>query len=220
MVPIGVLAVCIKIGQVNALRNRRIVSFRSEWTALGKPVTVAEVRAQDVPVYAKFTVTCTTGTAADGFVTADIAEKLAEGQEIRLTGAASPCGKVVKVGREMDLIKGMFPVAVRFDGPAGTAGAPLVIQAHVKTLPGALVVPNEVLDASGGGYSVWRVRDGKAERAEVKVESRSGFGAVLSGGMQSGDTLVLTGRSVLRDGDAVAREAAVSTPEGRGTGAR
>lgn len=220
LVPLGILAVCIKIGQVNAMRNRRIVGFRSEWAARGKPVTVEEVRAQDVPLYAKFTVTCSSGNAAEGFVTADIQEKLAEGQEVRLPGAAAPCGKVAKVVREMDLTKGMFPVTVEFREPVGAAGAPRIVCAHVKTLPGALVVPNEVLNASGDGYNVWRVRDGKAERTEVKVESRNGFGAVISGGMQSGDTLVLTGRGFLRDGDAVAREAAAPAPADRAEGKR
>lgn len=219
MVPIAVLAVCIKIGQVNAMRSRRIVSFRSEWATRGIPVTTGEIRTQDVPLYVKFTVASSNGEA-EGFVTADIQEKLAVGQEVRLAGAAAPCGMVAKAGREMDLTKGMFPVTVRFDKPVGMPGAPLVVEARVGTLSDAIVVPNEALSSSRDGCSVWRVRDGRAERTTVMVASRRGYGALISGGLRSGDILVLTGQSVLRDGDAVSRVAASPAPPAGGSEAR
>ncbi len=221
MITVGIIAVCMKIGAVNTSRGRPIVSFHSEWDRRGKPVTVEEVRAKDIPVYTKFTVTCASGRAADGFVTADIKEKLAEGQEIRFADGGTPCGRVVSVGRELDVITGMFPVGVEFNDPPASAESPLVVYARTRTLPGALVVPNEVLDVSGGGYSVWKICDGRAMKAGVRLESRNGYGAVLSGGMRSGDSLVLTGRSVLEERDTVNRTGTSATPQAdRGAGAQ
>jgi len=199
-----VIAVLIKIAVVQIERNRPIVSFVSGWGRDGKPVTVKEIKAADIPVYTKFTVRSNSDKLASGFVTADIKDKLKEGQEVYFTdNDGTPCGKISNIGRELDINTGMFPVEVEFNVSVAALGSTSVVFAYTQDLKKALVVPNEILDISGDSYYLWKVDDGRAKRIQVKIASRDSYGAVIAEGIQAGDLIVVSGQSQLEDNDPV-----------------
>ncbi|PIW68535.1 MAG: hypothetical protein COW10_02020 [Candidatus Omnitrophica bacterium CG12_big_fil_rev_8_21_14_0_65_42_8] len=200
----GVLYVFIRIMIVQVDRNRPIVSFVSEWGKYGKPVTVEEIKAADIPAYTKFTVTYDSDNLASGFVTADIKDKLKKGQDVYFTdNGGTPCGKISNIGQELDINTGMFPVEVEFNALFSASGSISVVFADTSTLKKALVVPNEILDISGDSYYLWKVDDGRAKRIQVKIASRDSYGAVIAEGIQAGDLIVVSGQSQLKDNDPV-----------------
>jgi len=200
----GVLYVFIRIMIVQVDRNRPIVSFVSEWGKYGKPVTVEEIKAADIPAYTKFTVTYDSDNLASGFVTADIKDKLKKGQDVYFTdNGGTPCGKISNIGQELDINTGMFPVEVEFNALFSASGSISVVFADTSTLKKALVVSNEILDISGDSYYLWKVDDGRAKRIQVKIASRDSYGAVIAEGIQAGDLIVVSGQSQLKDNDPV-----------------
>ncbi|MDD5194679.1 MAG: hypothetical protein PHQ96_03260 [Candidatus Omnitrophica bacterium] len=195
------VSVFIRIGLVQRGRGRAIVSFVSEWAQNGKPVTVAEIKATNIPVYTKLSVRCVSGKRAAGFVTGDIKDKLKPGQEV-FTDKIKPCGMIVAISGELDTDTGMFPVEIELNAALGP-GELVVVTVHTDTLPNALVVPNEVLDFSGGEYYLWKVENKKAKRVKVTLGSRNGYGTLISEGINSGDLIVFSGRSILSENDKV-----------------
>jgi len=185
-------------------RSRPIISFFSEWSKYGKPVTVKEIKTADIPVYVKFTVKTNSDKTAFGFVTADIKDKFKEGQDVYFTeNGGSPCGKISKIGEELDINTGMFPVEVEFNAPVAALGSISVVFVRTLTLQKVLVVPNEILDMSGDDYYLWKIENGKARKIKVKIGSRDNYGAVIADGIQSGDLIVFSGQSQLKDGEKV-----------------
>ncbi len=197
-------SVLIRIIIVQIDRSGPIVSFVSEWGKYGKPVIVEEIKATDIPVYTKFTVTGSADRSASGFVTADIKDKLKEGQKVYFTdNGGAPCGKISSIGRELDINTGMFPVEVEFNGPVVALGSISVVFARTSTLQKALAVPSEILDISGDNYYLWKVDGGRAKRVQVKIASRDSYGAVIAEGIQARDLIVFSGQSQLKDNDPV-----------------
>ncbi|MFA5350516.1 MAG: hypothetical protein WC357_04200 [Candidatus Omnitrophota bacterium] len=198
-----VFSVFVRIMLVQAERNRSIVSFVSEWNKFGKPVAVKAIKATDTPVYAKFTVINTSVKSASGFVTGDIKDKLKVGQKIYFTDKGNSCGVISGLGQELDIDTGMFPVEVKFNVPVAKPGSLAVIFARIQTLQKALVVPNSIIDTSGGSHYLWKIENGKARRVQVKVGSSNGYGTVINEGINSGDLIVFNGRSILSENDLV-----------------
>jgi multidrug efflux pump subunit AcrA (membrane-fusion protein) len=199
----SIIAVFIRIALVQVDRSRSIVNFVAEWNRYGKPVTVKEIKAADTPVYAKFTVINNSNKLATGFVTGDIKDKLKVGQEVYFIEGDLPCGKILTLGQDLDTNTGMFPVEVEFNTPAATSGSILVVFARTQIMQKVLVVPNSILDISQGNYYLWKVEDGKAKRIQVKIGSRNGYGTVIREGINSGDSIVFNGRSMLLENDLV-----------------
>jgi len=204
LILVGIIAVLIRIVIVQFERSRPITSFFSEWAKFGKPVAVREIKKSDIPVYTKFTVRRDSERSASGFVTADIKDKLKKGQEVYSTeNGGTPCGKISNIGQELDINTGMFPVEVEFNAPVAALGSISVVFARTSTLQKALVVPNEILDISGDNYYLWKVDDGRSKRTQVKIGSRDSYGAVIAEGIQSGDLIVFSGQSQLKDNEKV-----------------
>ena len=196
------VCVFIRAGLVQRDRGRTIVSLVEEWSRKGKPVTVETIKAKDVPVYTKLTVRSVSAEKASGFVTGDIKEKLREGQGVFCPDKAIPCGAIKSIGGELDPDTGMFPVEIKLES-ARSPGELAVFFVQTSTLTNALVVPNEVLDYSGDDFFLWKVVDSKARKVKVEIVSRNGYGVAVGEGVESGDVIVLNGRSALADGDKV-----------------
>jgi len=193
-------SVLIRIILVQIDRSSPIVSFVSEWGKYGKPVIVEEIKADDIPVYTKFTVTGSSDRSASGFVTADIKDNLKEGQEVYFTdNGGTPCGKISNIGRELDISTGMFPVEMEFNASVAALGSISVVFAHTSILQNVLVVPNEILDISGDNFYLWEVDDGRAKKVQVKIASRDSYGAVIAEGIQAGDLIIFSGQSQLKN---------------------
>ncbi|MCK9614703.1 MAG: hypothetical protein M0R48_04260 [Candidatus Omnitrophica bacterium] len=197
-----ILSVFVRIALVNISRSRTIISFVSEWNKLGKPVTVEKVLPRSVPVYTKLTVRGVFGKIAKGFVTGDIKDKLQQGQEVFCADRSKPCAIIIGIAAGLDTDTGMFPVEIEFNETLSLQALAIVFVC-TRTIPNALVVPNEILDFSADKYYLWKVEDGKAKKIQVKVALRNGYGAVISEGINPGDLIVFRGRSILSEGDKV-----------------
>lgn len=199
----GIIAVFVRIISVQSERNRNIVSFVSEWEKNGKPVTVKEVKAADVPVYTKFTVISAQDGAAYGFVTGDIREKLAYGQAVYFNVIGASCGAIADIGQELDMDTGMFPVKVKLSNYSGSHDLKLVLFAQTQILKNAIVVPNEIVDTVKNVSHVWKILDGRAKKIKVEIGSRNGYGTAVVAGVQTGDQIVLAGQDLLSENDKV-----------------
>jgi len=200
VVAVCLSAIALRVRVVNAGRIRPIISYYSQWQKDGKPVEVKTVEAKDVPVYSRFTVKVSDGRLAEGFVTGDVKDVLREGQDIYDEDLGLSCAAVRRVGKELDLDTGMFPVQVVFNTPR-EPGVFLVVSAHTRTLRDVLAVPNEILDISGGEYFIWQDDNGFARKKKVLIGARNGYGAVITSGLRSGDKVVFSGQSGLRGND-------------------
>jgi hypothetical protein len=200
---LGIIAVFIRIGLVQAERGRSIISFVSEWSRYGRPVTVQEIKAADIPVYTKVTVITGLDKSAVGFVTADIKEKLEQGQAVYSAGKGLLCGVISRIGQELDMDTGMFPVTVELTNLSSAPGSILVLLVQTQTLKNVLVVPNNVLIILQDNYYFWKIEGGKAKRIQVKVGSRNGYGTVINEGINLGDLVVINGCHMLSENDLV-----------------
>ncbi len=201
LIIIGCLvSVPLRIWQVERDRARKIVSMYDEWKHNGKPVEVMIVEEKDVPVYAQFTVRSSDSRTASGFVTGDVKNVLKEAQEVYDENKSAVCAAVTAVGKDMDINTGMFAVSVEFNKPV-EPGRLFVVCCHTATLKNALAVPNEVLDIDNGEYYLWKAENGFAKRYKVTVGSRNGYGAIITGGLQSGDNVISSGQGLLADND-------------------
>lgn len=200
---LGIIAVPVRIALVQADRGRSIISFVSEWAKYGKPVIARKIQAVDTPVYTKFTVIRGSDRTASGFVTADIKDKIKEGQDVFAEDGGAPCGKILNIGKDLDINTGMFPVEVEFDESSNISGLITVIFAQTQTLPKVLVMPNSVLDIYHGNYYLWKIENGKAKRTQVRIGLRNGYGTVIQEGINSGDMIVFIGQKALKENDRV-----------------
>jgi len=199
----GIIAVFIRIIFVQSERNRNIVSFVSEWEKNGKPVTVKEVKAANVPVYTKFTVISAQDGSAYGFVTGDIRQKLANGQAVYFNVNDTPCGTIADIGQELDMDTGMFPVKVKLYNYSGSPDSKLVLFAQTQVLKNAIVVPNDIVDTLKNVSHIWKIQDGRAKKIKVEIGSRNGYGTAIVAGVQTGDQIVLGGQDLLNENDKV-----------------
>ena len=198
---ISLASVAIRIQAVKAARGKTIVSFYEEWKKAGKPVEVQTIEAEDIPVYAQFTVRIIDGRLARGFVTGEVKNALREGQEIYdPTDKSVVCARLKSIGAELDMDAGMFPVEVEFVN-SRDPGVAFVVCAHTSTLHNVLAVPNEVLDIAGDEYFIWKDENGLAKKRKVVIRLRNGYGAIISEGLQAGDKVIFSGQSMLEDND-------------------
>ncbi len=198
---VSLASVVIRIHAVKAARGKEIVSFYEEWKKAGKPVEVRVIKAEDIPVYAQFTVRIIDGRFARGFVTGEVKNAFQEGQEIYDPANKSVvCARLKSIGAELDMDAGMFPVEVEFNKPRDP-GSAFVVSAHTTTLHNVLAVPNEVLDIAGDEYFIWKDEDGFAKKHKVVIKLRNGYGAIISEGLRSGDKVIFSGQSMIEDND-------------------
>ena len=201
IIVISLASVPMRIQAVKAARGKTIVSFYEEWEKAGKPVEVRTIEAEDIPVYAQFTVRIVDGRLARGFVTGEVKNALREGQEIYDPADRSVvCARLKSVGAELNMDAGMFPVEVEFDKPRDP-GVAFVVSAHTSTLYNVLAIPNEVLDIAGDEYFIWKNENGFAKKGKVVIRLRNGYGAIISEGLRSGDKVIFGGQSMLEDND-------------------
>lgn len=201
IIAFSIIAVFVRIILIEIDRSRIIVSFIAEWSRFGRPVTVEKIIPQDIPVYTKLTVRAASGRQATGFVTADIQDKLQQGQDV-FTDKAKSCGKIASIGRELDMDTGMFLVGIEFNQEMQPEEL-VVVFVCTQIIPKVLVVPNEILDFSGPEYYLWKVENGRAKKARVKIGTSNGYGAVIREGINPGDLIVFNGRSMLSENDLV-----------------
>ena len=134
--------------------------------------------------------------------------KLKPGQKVELTADALPgktfAGVVARVSPVVDTGKGTFRVVAAFDGVDGLqAGMFSRLSINYDQRADALVVPRTALLEDGGGPAVYVVRDGKAQRAGLKLGYDDAGWVEVREGLKAGDSVVIAGKAALREGSAV-----------------
>lgn len=126
-------------------------------------------------------------------------------------------GRLQFVDNNVDATSGTVRVKALFGNPKRQLwpGAFVNVSLTLRTLQGAVVVPQASIIQSARGTIVYTVKDGHAQLRPVQVLYASGEDAAVSG-VQSGEAVVLDGRQNLRPGVAVTEQAsaasAVATP--------
>lgn len=100
-----------------------------------------------------------------------------------------------------------FPARVRITGGEGLDGLRVGMTAstEIRTASGdaELVVPSRALVRRDEGSVVFVVEDGRAEAVGVEIDLLGDERAAVTGDLQAGDRVVVTGFEELEDGDAV-----------------
>lgn len=134
--------------------------------------------------------------------------KLKPGQSVGLIADAMPgrqfSGTVDRVSPVVDTGTGTFRVVTMFSGEGdlqpGMFGR---LSINYDQRADALVVPRNALLEDGGAPAVYVVRDGKAQRTELKLGYDDSGWIEVREGLQSGDEVVIAGKAALREGSAV-----------------
>jgi RND family efflux transporter MFP subunit len=119
-------------------------------------------------------------------------------------------GRLQFVDNAVDASSGAVKLKARFDNrgsagrgaPALWPGAFVQTELTVRTLKGAVVIPQAAVIQSAKGALVYVVEDGKAVARPLQVVATEGEDAAVSG-VRAGERIVLEGRANLRPGVAV-----------------
>jgi membrane fusion protein (multidrug efflux system) len=112
-------------------------------------------------------------------------------------------GRFAFVDRQVDPKTGTIQVAVNFPNPELTLrpGQYVTARAQLKTIPNALLIPQQALSELQGGDQVAVVNsDGKAEIRAVKVGSVFGRMIVITEGLKAGEKVIVEGFQKVRQG--------------------
>jgi len=98
----------------------------------------------------------------------------------------------------------LFPVVISLEDHSDIiAGATAEVELEIRQRE-SLVIPLEaILNPGSSRPSVFRIVDGQAERVFVEVDRIDGRDVRVKGGLDDGDEIVISGHTVLADGDRV-----------------
>ncbi len=111
-------------------------------------------------------------------------------------------GRITTIAEDISLETGMYPVQTTFPQAFDFKNW-VTAYAHTDTLRQVLCVPNEIIDKENDAFFIWKVVDGKAARQDIAIQQRDGYGAVVSGGLNEGDLVIVKGAALLAEGDKV-----------------
>lgn len=112
-------------------------------------------------------------------------------------------GQIVEIAQPGAVRGELHPVLVSLPADSLDSGTPVEVELTPQQ-PEALTVPLLSVVRGPGGASVFRVRDGRADRLPVSVQRVIGERvAVAADGLQAGDQVVYAGMTRLVDGDLV-----------------
>lgn len=203
-----ILAVSVKsrISEVQRQRASVPPSYISEIKTHGKPVTAVKVEPGTFNVRKKITVVPSGGRKLEGCVTQAGAALFDTGQKVFIQDQGKEIhGMVSYISTDVDPVSGLYRIVV--DAPEGFTrdNGSHTVEVKVAVLENALFVPDEALVAEEDEFYVWKIVENKAYIVKVELAERSGGRTVISSGLVPGDTVVVTGRSILEDGDGIRR---------------
>lgn len=114
-------------------------------------------------------------------------------------------GKVVQVDMAMNQLKNAFRALVEFDNPDNLlkAGTTVEIKIATSQKPDAIVVKRQNVLKENGSFFVYVVKEGKAEKRQVKTGRQQVLDVEIVAGLNPGDELVVEGNSLLQPGSKV-----------------
>lgn len=146
-----------------------------------------------------------------GQVSPHDASRVKTGQGFLADGLDTQLGVVKAVGIA-NMMSDQVPIRVELTNPppgtvAGGFGKGAVV---LRTIPGAVVVPQEALVSRDDKTIVFVVQDGTAKMTDVEIGPTDKGMVLIKSGLQSGETVILVGQHELSDGAKVKEE----TPAG------
>lgn len=130
------------------------------------------------------------------------------GDAVQMVAVARPqealTAKVAALDNQVDAASGSFRVQADLDNAAGILRPGMALTVSLQ-MPGdsfVAVNPLSVLWGSGGAY-VWRMVDGKAQKANVRIVQRNTEAVLVSGDLAAGDAVITEGLDGLKEGGAV-----------------
>jgi membrane fusion protein, multidrug efflux system len=145
-------------------------------------------------------------------------ERLAELRELVVQAGSAPVvatergggrelgrGRMLAMDNLVDANTGSIRLRAEFPNPRGElwSGQFVTVELRLGETPSAVVVPPQALRNGLNGPYVFRVRDGKAELALVKLGYRDAQTVAVASGLTAGDVVVTDGQSRLKPGVSV-----------------
>ncbi len=198
----AVLMVRIRQNRVMRARKSEPITFYGEWRKRGKPIVSKKIFRRDAPVCEKITLKAGKGGEFHGYVPGNIREKIGAGRRV-CYGAekGEVCGRIIYVSDRISLDAGMYPVKAVFSRGL-KKGERIVACVEVKKLKNVLLVPRDIVVWEDDGYYLWKVAEGRAARAKIRVDFTD-IGAVVKKGVKPGDRIIYEGFSNLYEGDRI-----------------
>lgn len=124
-------------------------------------------------------------------------------------------GKVTDLDSRVDPVTRSITVRAQIPNPDGTLrpGMFMTVTLQGEVMP-VLVLPETAIVPEQGNTYVFVVRNGAAERREVRIGRRRPGEVQISTGVAAGEHVVIEGTQNLRDGTPVRERAAVAEPSG------
>lgn len=195
-----------RVQQREAARQRREATLRAPFSGV---ITEAFVDAGEFagPGTPIVLLTGTGGIEVEVELPEAVFVHVAEGDAVTahfpMAETAPAAGTVVRAARAAVGRGELFPVVVSLTTESIAPGMSAEVYFALPE-PAELAVPvGAVVDPTGGGASVWRVRGDAVERVSVVVERLEGDSALVTGALSVGDALIVAGHSGLQDGDTV-----------------
>lgn len=133
--------------------------------------------------------------------------KVARGQVVDAssTGSQPVRGIVAAVDTRVDPASRAFRVRADLQNEEAAVPAGLFMAAKIRIAerPDALLIPEQAVVAEARSTYAWRIRDGRAERADLRLGVRRYGEAEVLDGLSAGDMVVVGGLQRLRPGSAI-----------------
>jgi membrane fusion protein (multidrug efflux system) len=135
--------------------------------------------------------------------------QIKRGQSAMLSLVAYPdrtfYGNINKVSPVVDAMSRTLEARILVDNPGYLLKPGMFAEARIvlREVDSALVIPVTALLDRDGNRVAFTVKDGTARRIEPQLQFVEGQWAVVSGGLEAGDQVVVVGQQNLNDGDAV-----------------
>lgn len=155
------------------------------------------------------TVVGTSGVYLQAGVPARTLPQLSPGMAVTVTVDSVPGrrfpGAIRSIGATADQDGRTFPVRIDVHAPAGLLKPGALARAEVQSGGEQLqvTVPSEAVQVEGDQSSVWVVRNGAAEKVPVQVPLQEGGLSFISGAVQPGDQVAVSGAAALTPGSRV-----------------
>ena len=137
-------------------------------------------------------------------------QKVAEGQRVEIKlpvlGNSLIEGKVKTLVRSADEKSKAFPVVIAFENAGGKVTPGMHAEMRViNEITNAVIIPYDavVKNLRTGETSLFTVKENVAKKVEITILAFTDKTAAISGEVQSGDFVVVTGNESLRDGSPV-----------------
>jgi len=139
------------------------------------------------------------------YVSDEVCRILTQGQEVTVDSRGKEYkGTVSEIGSMVDMATGLFKVKAVIEGAEDLPdGLALEISTKSHEASNVCIIPCDALYFNGGDSYVYVVKDGTAVKTPVTLSLYTTEYAAITDGLTSGDQVITTWSSTLRDGAAI-----------------